>query len=714
MRPECCIFQHPFAVLVRILLQVYDCRILIVMIIFLAVVLNTIIVGILPDNAADRGSFKCFQTAVIAVIILRLDVIVGISVVTLIEVRIIIENVRFKIGVPVNACFCFRLGLLCSDEIVTVCQRGQIRRNVIIGVACAVLLVLRDQVAVHHLGFRIAVLPIAGNSIVFHAAGQRQQLQTIMCQHLFPIDFRICGNTGECVLAVCIRFHSTVSACYRYIGTILQNILFQLNSRSGNSLFIELSRAVLCGHCIADTVIVKCLLIFSGCIFTVVLPQITGYFRSLNFRKAAAVIQQTLCFAGIVMGVLIVNDIGVLVCRLAGNDNDIIFCVIVVVRCCDFAVCVILEPVIANEIVLHIAGILQVTVFRRAAARILLILGDRILFVQISVLLRIDIQPIASQVLLSVLLVISRNILEYIGTGFRGFDIPVFTGNRYPFSSSAVVIERFQGHGHTLDTLFKSIPDAVVVFIVPDPLSDKSTGAVHESQRNALVDLEGLSVIFKQRLLVCVIRHTGLERPCAEVVHCLGQIVVIRSLQRIVVQHKRRRLIRGSFTALILCNCHIVLVRIETELIIAVIPSVENCRIAVTVYRSFRCDIAVCIDLVHFHRHIFQFLFGFLHDAVAFDGAVVVCFIDPCPAAVGITSGDTQHIGCHGSVISLVLCRIFFHRINVNQCSLYDKLIHRRFDIFNAVGIENYCIIFSMTHTIIDDLSVTVNLEPCL
>ena len=108
------------------------------------------------------------------------------------------------------------------------------------------------------------------------------------------------------------------------------------------------------------------------------------------------------------------------------------------VRCCDSAVCVILEPVIANEIVLHIAGILQVTVFRRAAARILLILGDRILFVQISVLLRIDIQPIASQVRLSVLLVISRNILEYIGTGFRGFDIPVFTGNRYPFSSSAV------------------------------------------------------------------------------------------------------------------------------------------------------------------------------------------------------------------------------------------------------------------------------------
>ena len=492
-----------------------------------AVVLNTIIVGILPDHAADRGGFKCFQTAVIAVIILCLDVIVGVIMISAVHCCIIIENVRFKIGVSVNACFCFRLGLLCSDEIITVSRRGQIRRNVIICIACSVLSVLRDQMAVDHLGFRIAVLPIAGNSIVFHAAGQRQQLQTIMCQYLFPIDFRICGNTGECVLAVFISFHSIVPACYRYIGTILQNILFQLNSRSSNSLFVELSRAVHIGHGIADTVIVKCLLIFSGCIFTVVLPQIAGYFRSLNLRKAAAVVQQTLCFTSIIMGVLIVNDIGVLVCRLAGNDNDIIFCVIVVVRCCDIAVCVILEPVIANEIVLHIAGILQVTVFRRAAARILLILGDRILFVQISVLLRIDIQPIASQVRLSVLLVISRNILEYIGTGFRGFDIPVFTGNRYPFSSSAVVIERFQGHGHTLDTLFKSIPDAVVVFIVPDPLSDKSTGAVHESQRNALVDLEGLSVIFKQRLLVCVIRHTGLERPCAEVVHCLGQIVII-------------------------------------------------------------------------------------------------------------------------------------------------------------------------------------------
>ena len=202
-----------------------------------------------------------------------------------------------------------------------------------------------------------------------------------MCQYLFPIDFRICGNTGECILAVCISFYSTVSACYRYIGTILQNILFQLNSRSVNSLFIELSRAVLCGHGIADTVIVKCLLIFSGCIFTVVLPQIAGYFRSLNLRKAAAVIQQTLCFADIIMGVLIGNDIVVLVCRFSGNNNDVVFFIIVVIRCCDIAVFAILEPVIANEIVLHITGILQVTVFRRTAVRILLILGDRILLV---------------------------------------------------------------------------------------------------------------------------------------------------------------------------------------------------------------------------------------------------------------------------------------------------------------------------------------------
>ena len=489
-----------------------------------AVVLNTIIVGILPDHAADRGGFKCFQTAVIAVIILCLDVIVGIIMIFVVHCCIIIENVRFKIGVSVNACFCFRLGLLCSDEIITVSRRGQIRRNVIICIACSVLSVLRDQVAVDHLGFRIAVLPIAGNSIVFHAAGQRQQLQTIMCQHLFPIDFRICGNTGEYVLAVCISFHSMVSACYRYIGTILQNILFQLNSRSGNSLFIELSRAVLWGHGIADTVIVKCLLIFSGCIFTVVLPQIAGYFRSLNLRKAAAVVQQTLCFAGIIVGVLIGNDIGVLVCRFSGNNNDVVFFIIVVMRCCDIAV---LEPVIANEIVLHITGILQVTVFRRTAVRILLILGDRILLVQLGILCRINVQPIASKIFPAVLFVVTGNILEYIRTGFRSLYVAVPAGNGYPFSGIAVIVERLQGHGHTLDTLFKSIPNAVVVFVVPDPLSDKSTGAVHKSQRNASVDLEGLTVIFIQRLLVFVVRHAGQERPCAEVVHRLGQIVII-------------------------------------------------------------------------------------------------------------------------------------------------------------------------------------------
>ena len=406
-----------------------------------AVVLNTIIVGILPDHAADRGGFKCFQTAVITVIILCLDVIVSIIMISAVHCCIIIENVRFKIGVSVNACFCFRLGLLCSDEIITVSRRGQIGHDIIICISCSVLSVLRDQMAVHHLGFRIAVLPIAGNSIVFHAAGQWQQLQTIMCQHLFPIDFRICGNTGECVLAVFISFHSTVSACYRNIFAVLQHILFQLNSRSGNSLFIELSRAVHIGHGIADTVIVECLLIFSGCIPAVVLPQITGYFRSLNLRKAAAVVQQTLCFAGIIMGVLIVDDVAVLVFRFSGNDNDVVFFIIVVIGCCNIAVCIILKPVIANEVVLHLAGILQITVFRRAAVWILLILGDRILPVQIGILIRIDVQPIACQISLSVLLIIAGNILEYICAGFRRLNVSVSVGNVLPFLRVHIVIE---------------------------------------------------------------------------------------------------------------------------------------------------------------------------------------------------------------------------------------------------------------------------------
>ena len=406
-----------------------------------AVVLNTIVVGILPDHAADRGGFKCFQTAVIAVIILCLDVIIGIIMISAVHCCIIIENVRFKIGVSVNACFCFRLGLLCSDEIIAVCRRCQIGHDIIICISCSVLSVLRDQMAVHHLGFRIAVLPIAGNSIVFHAAGQWQQFQTIMCQYLFPIDFRICGNTGECVLAVFISFHSTVSACYRNIFAVLQNILFQLNSRSGNSLFVELCHAVRIGHGITDTVIVECLLIFSGCIPAVVLPQITGYFRSLNLRKAAAVVQQTLCFAGIIMGVLIGNDIVVLVCRFSGNNDDVSVCIIVVMLCRHSTILIILEPVVANEIVLHITGILQITVFRRAAVWILLILGDRILPVQIGILIRIDVQPIACQISLSVLLIIAGNILEYICAGFRRLNVSVSVGNVLPFLRVHIVIE---------------------------------------------------------------------------------------------------------------------------------------------------------------------------------------------------------------------------------------------------------------------------------
>ena len=418
MCPECCVFQHPFVIAVEILLQVYNCRIFAVMVFCLVLILNTVVIGVLPDNAADRCRFKCLQTAVIAGIISGLNQVIGKFRISFIDCRIIIENIRFKIGVSVYARLCLRLRFLCGDEIIAVCRRCQIGYDIIICISCSVLFILCYQMAVHHLGFRIAVLPIAGNGIVFHAAGQRQQLQTIMGQYLFPIDFRICGNTGECVLAVCISFHSTVSACYRNIFAVLQHILLQLNSRSGNSLFIELCRAVRIGHGIADTIVVKCLPVFPGSIFTAVLPQIAGYFRSLNLRKAAAVIQQALCLTSIIMGILIVDYIVVAVCCFAGNDNDVVFFIIVVIGCCNIAVCIILKPVITNERVLHIAGILQVTVFRRTVVRILLILGDRILLVQICILSRIDIQPIACQICFSILFIIAGNILEYIRTGF--------------------------------------------------------------------------------------------------------------------------------------------------------------------------------------------------------------------------------------------------------------------------------------------------------
>ena len=177
------------------------------------------------------------------------------------------------------------------------------------------------------------------------------------------------------------------------------------------------------------------------------------------------------------------------------------------------------------------------------------------------------------------------------------------------------------------------------------------------------------------------------------------------------MQNKRRRLIRDNRTALIFCHCHIVLVRIQTELIIAFITGADDCPISVTVYRNFRCDVAVCIDFVHFHRHIFQLLFGFLHDAVAFDGAVVVCFIDPCPAAVSVSSGNTQHIGSHGGVICLMLCQIFFHRIYMNRCRLYDQLSGRSLCVGNFVG--NCRMVIFWANAGINDLSVTVYFQCC-
>ena len=177
------------------------------------------------------------------------------------------------------------------------------------------------------------------------------------------------------------------------------------------------------------------------------------------------------------------------------------------------------------------------------------------------------------------------------------------------------------------------------------------------------------------------------------------------------MQNKRRRLIRDNRTALIFCHCHIVLFRIQTELIIAFITGADDCRISVTVYRNFRCDVAVCIDFVHFHRHIFQLLFGFLHDAVAFDGAVVVCFIDPCPAAVSVSSGNTQHIGSHGGVICLMLCQIFFHRIYMNRCRLYDQLSGRSLFVGNFVG--NCRMVIFCANAGINDISVTVYFQCC-
>ena len=121
------------------------------------------------------------------------------------------------------------------------------------------------------------------------------------------------------------------------------------------------------------------------------------------------------------------------------------------------------------------------------------------------------------------------------------------------------------------------------------------------------------------------------------------------------MQNKRRRFIWCRSAAIILGNCHIVFVGIQAELIIAAVSGLINRRVAVTIHSNFGCNTSICIYFVHFHGNSFQLLLGFLHDTITFDCTIVVRFIDPCPAAVGIASGDTQHIGCHGGIVCLVL-----------------------------------------------------------
>ena len=178
------------------------------------------------------------------------------------------------------------------------------------------------------------------------------------------------------------------------------------------------------------------------------------------------------------------------------------------------------------------------------------------------------------------------------------------------------------------------------------------------------------------------------------------------------MQNKRRRFIWCRSAALILGNCHIVFVGIQAELIIAAVSGLINRRVAVTIHSNFGCNTSICIYFVHFHGNSFQLLLGFLHDTITFDCTIVVRFIDPCPAAVGIASGDTQHIGCHGGIVCLMLGRIFFYCIYMNGRSLYHQLSGRGFDIGNLVG--NCRVVLACINAVVDNHAVTIHLQRCI
>ena len=168
------IYQYPLILFITILLQGYSSWVFAAAVKRFLFILDTIVIGICPNNALNGCCFELLQSTVISRIVCCLDEVISISMIARMQLCIIVKNVRFKIGISIDAGFCFRLGFLCCDEIITVCRRSQIRCDIIIGISCTILIISCNQMTIQFLRFHAVILAITSYCIMRCIAWQRQ------------------------------------------------------------------------------------------------------------------------------------------------------------------------------------------------------------------------------------------------------------------------------------------------------------------------------------------------------------------------------------------------------------------------------------------------------------------------------------------------------------------------------------------------------------
>ena len=206
-----------------------------------------------------------------------------------------------------------------------------------------------------------------------------------MSKDLTSVKLNVGRNVRESILTVLIRLDlnrivilysnrctvnfDLLAFDYLCVHAAQINIHLQLDLSALDALFIE--RTVL--GLIHDTVVIVIGIILALGVHSVIIPDITAYNRCFYLCKSAVIVQKSLSIAHIIVEHVIVlirircyagvgiHYVGVF--RLTGNDYHIITVVVISVLFARFAVFVIIRPIVADKVILHITLIVNIAVF---------------------------------------------------------------------------------------------------------------------------------------------------------------------------------------------------------------------------------------------------------------------------------------------------------------------------------------------------------------